>query len=132
MESKKLCVVDDDPIHVFLVRRLLANRNSETPIELIVYKDGQEAYKAINEVLVSGNDQFPQLILLDINMPIWSGWEFLDEIRKTEGHDKLRVIMVSSSDDFDDKKKSKDYSIVEGYLTKPFSQDGLNALLSSM
>ncbi len=129
MESKKLCVVDDDPIHIFLVKRLLANRDSETPIELVVYKDGKEAYEAINDVLINGGSQLPQLILLDINMPIWSGWEFLDEIIKTEGHNQLKITMVSSSDDFDDKEKSKDYSIVKGYVTKPFSQDSLNDLL---
>lgn len=123
---KSICIIDDDPIYLMLVKRLISlNQFSDLIFE---YRDGNEAYLALKQMHDQG-DQMPDMIFLDINMPIWDGWDFLDEIVKLELQDTFDVYMVSSSTSLCDKEKAESYPLIKGFLTKPLEIEALKLIL---
>lgn len=73
------CIIDDDPIFVFGVRKFMELINFCD--SFLIFKNGQEALDKLSAIIKSG-EQTPEVILLDINMPILDGWGFLDEFIK--------------------------------------------------
>jgi CheY-like chemotaxis protein len=128
MLNKILCV-DDDPITLMLCKKVIAKANFSNEIESA--KDGVEALKFFDALLSSGeskNEDYPQLIFLDLNMPIMDGWEFLEEFSKNlkELFPKTKIIVLSSSVDPKDINKSKSYPMVLDFLPKPITVEMLN------
>lgn len=123
---KSICIIDDDPIYLMLAKRLISlNQFSDLIFE---YRDGNEAYLALKQMHDQG-EQMPDMIFLDINMPIWDGWDFLDEIVKLELQDTFDVYMVSSSTSLCDKEKAESYPLIKGFLTKPLEIEALKLIL---
>lgn len=123
---KSICIIDDDPIYLMLAKRLISlNQFSNLIFE---YRDGNEAYLALKQMHDQG-EQMPDMIFLDINMPIWDGWDFLDEIVKLELQDTFDVYMVSSSTSLCDKEKAESYPLIKGFLTKPLEIEALKLIL---
>jgi CheY-like chemotaxis protein len=128
MLNRILCV-DDDPITLMLCKKVIAKANFSNEIESA--KDGVEALKIFDTLLSSGDsekDDYPELIFLDLNMPIMDGWEFLEEFSKNlKGlFPKTRIIVLSSSVDPKDINKSKSYPMVLDFLPKPITVEMLN------
>lgn len=123
---KSICIIDDDPIYLMIAKRLISlNQFSNLIFE---YRDGNEAYLALKQMHDQG-EQMPDMIFLDINMPIWDGWDFLDEIVKLELQDTFDVYMVSSSTSLCDKEKAESYPLIKGFLTKPLEIEALKLIL---
>lgn len=126
MLNKILCV-DDDPITLMLCKKVIAKANFTGEIESA--KDGVEALKFFNTINDDSNDgDYPELIFLDLNMPIMDGWEFLDEFSKnlSQAFPKTKIIVLSSSVDPKDINKSKNYPMVLDFLPKPITVEMLN------
>lgn len=123
---KSICIIDDDPIYLMLAKRLISlNQFSNLIFE---YRDGNEAYLALKQMHDQG-EQMPNMIFLDINMPIWDGWDFLDEIVKLDLQDIFDVYMVSSSTSLYDKEKAESYPFIKSFLTKPLEIEALKLIL---
>ena len=103
-------LVDDDDIVKMVATKILKSIGFENTI--YQFENGKTA---IFEIKKRVTDQAldlsadPILILLDINMPIMDGWEFLRAIEKYKFKDKLNIYMVSSSIDPTEIKKSKKF-----------------------
>ncbi|HLP64947.1 response regulator [Flavobacterium sp.] len=126
MLNKILCV-DDDPITLMLCKKVIAKANFTGEIESA--KDGIEALKFFDTINnESKSDDYPELIFLDLNMPIMDGWEFLDEFSKnlSQAFPKTKIIVLSSSIDPKDINKSKNYPMVLDFLPKPITVEMLN------
>ena len=78
---KDVFVIDDDKVFHFIIKKLFSKNNID--INPSFYMNGLEAIEEIKEKISNGVTM-PDLILLDINMPIMDGWQFLDEFRKTK------------------------------------------------
>lgn len=111
-------IVEDDQIASFLIRKTLEKNNSFS--QILGFENGQPAFDRLKEI-IQKQQSLPDLILLDINMPIMDGWEFLEAIRELKAARHLPVIMLTSSINEEDKKKSSAYSNVLGYFTKPLT-----------
>ncbi len=123
---KSVCIIDDDPIFLMLAKRLISlNRFSDVIFE---YKDGYEAYLALKQMHDQG-EQMPDVIFLDINMPIWDGWDFLDEIIKLELQHIFEIYLVSSSTSPYDREKAESYPSIKRFLTKPLEIEDLKSIL---
>jgi len=78
---KDVFVIDDDKIFHFIIKKLFLKNNIDVNPQF--YLNGLEAMEEIRSNINSGKD-LPDLILLDINMPIMDGWQFLDEFKTTK------------------------------------------------
>lgn len=126
---KSALVVDDDRIFVFGISRLMEMTNFCD--DIIVCQHGKEALDYLMNIADEG--KLPDVILLDINMPVLDGWQFLDEFLKIRSRWKkeITIYMVSSSVSKGDIEKAKSYDIIRDYLIKPVKTEDLNRILNS-
>ena len=122
-----LCV-DDDPITLMLCKMVITKASFSNAI--VTAKNGEEALKYYDTLRTTSTVKKPQLIFLDLNMPVMNGWEFLDSFNTpeySEYHD-TKVIILSSTIDPQDLEKSKKYPMVIDFLSKPISKEMLEFL----
>ena len=124
---QKAWIIDDDKIYIFSMRRLMTHLNFSKTIE--VFNDG---YEAINQLQLHSKykDQvYPDIILLDINMPVWDGWEFIRHFELIPNTKKILLYVVSSSLKPQDKQKAESYDSVNKFYVKPITLDGLKEIM---
>lgn len=131
MLDQILCV-DDDPITIMLCKKVIAKSSFSN--EIITSQNGEEALNYFNTLKLANNNnkpvQCPQLIFLDLNMPVMGGWEFLDCFNSPEYSEfhSIKVVVLSSTIDPEDLEKSKQYPMVLDFISKPISQSMLEYL----
>ncbi|WP_178983528.1 response regulator [Winogradskyella helgolandensis] len=123
------CIIDDDPIFIFGAKRMM--ELSEFCNSFMVFKNGQEALNNLKPIMNTG-EVLPDVILLDINMPIMDGWEFLDEFIKIKSHKMVTIYIVSSSINPIDLNRAKRYENVSNYILKPISLNSLKGILEEV
>jgi len=125
MLDKILCI-DDDPITLMLCKMVISKALFSN--EIITATNGEEALKYFNTFKYSNPDgqanNQPQLIFLDLNMPVMGGWEFLDCFITDDYSDfnSINVIVLSSTIDPEDLEKAKKYPMVIDFLSKPITK----------
>jgi CheY-like chemotaxis protein len=125
----KVLLVEDDPIAVLLCKNVV--RNTEFAAEIDVAQDGKLALDYYNELLSDKEkgrvQNYPKLVLLDLNMPVMGGWEFLDEfMAKFYAQCKeTRVVILSSSIVPEDRERAGNYPVVLEFLSKPIRKEHL-------
>ena len=92
------------------------------------YQNGQPALEALQQAWAQ-QAQLPDLILLDLNMPVMDGWEFLDALARQAWPYHLQVCVLTSSIQADDLIKAQAYAEVKGYFSKPVSTALLNEIV---
>ena len=124
MLDRILCV-DDDPITLMLCKKVIIKSSFSN--EIITAQNGEEAliyFNTIRHTQTKSNEQ-PQLIFLDLNMPVMGGWEFLDHFSSpefSEFHTTVKVVVLSSTIDPEDLEKTKQYPMVIDFLSKPITR----------
>ncbi|HEY4617299.1 MAG TPA: response regulator [Flavobacterium sp.] len=128
-----LCV-DDDPITLMLCKKVIAKTLFSN--EIITAQNGEQALLYFDAIKESGlNDQkLPQIIFLDLNMPVMGGWEFLEYFSGPDYSDfnAIKVVVLSSTIDPEDLKKAKEYPMVIDFLSKPITIAMLDYLTHKM
>lgn len=125
VKNNLLFLVDDDPIFVFITRKILEKLGQRPVIE--VFGDGKAGFDELSKRL-ENHQELPGIILLDLNMPVWDGWDFLDECRKLMLPPEMQIYIVTSSKSPEDMKRTEQFSDVTGYLVKPLQEETLAAL----
>lgn len=123
------CLIEDDPVHAFLSTKYL--KMSGMIENILVLSNGQEAYEKLEAILFSGSE-LPELILLDLNMPVWDGWQFLDEFLKLPIDKKITIYILSSSINQEDHQKAMEYNKVSNFIVKPITLETLLPVLESI
>jgi len=126
---KTICIIDDDPIFRFGTIKMM--ENVQLSLNFLVYKNGKDAYDQLLPKLQL-NTNLPDAILLDLNMPVMDGWQFLDELAKIPIAENIPIYIVSSSVDNRDIKKAKTYKMVNKYIIKPFSIPKIKELIEEL
>jgi CheY-like chemotaxis protein len=118
---KSICVIDDDMIYQFAVKLNL--KQHQLAENVMTFDNGEEAKKYFAEN-AGDLDKLPDVILLDINMPIMDGWDFLEwyKANKEAFARTVPVFMVSSSIDWRDIERAKSYESVLDYISKPLTE----------
>lgn len=116
-------IIDDDNIFVFILKKSLEKNQSF--LEVLNFNDGQSFLERLQEKCFI----VPDIILLDINMPVLDGWQVLEQIEKLPNKDKLNIVVMSSSVDVSDIERAKTFSTVRNFISKPFNKEKLNQLL---
>lgn len=126
---KKVYLIDDDEINNFICANIL--KKISFSHDVVAFESGTEALEALKTTLLLGEcDQIPDVIFLDINMPIMNGWDFLEEYKllKNQINKTVSLFMLSSSIYQADVEKSKQYGEVVDFVTKPLNADILNEI----
>jgi len=115
-----IAVIDDDSVYQFTASRTL--KATALPHQILQFNNGQEAIAFLRGGAIS-NEPLPDIIFLDINMPITDGWEFLEEFHdlKAKLSKDIKIYMVSSSIDPRDQNRAKSIPEVTDYIEKPIS-----------
>jgi CheY-like chemotaxis protein len=115
-------IVDDDPIHQQITEIMLDRLNITNAVSK--YSDAQEVLDYLHDAR-NNPTQLPDIILLDLNMPVMDGWEFLDTFQtfRASLSKPIRVYVLTSSIDEKDQERVSSYDFVNGYLTKPLTND---------
>ncbi|TCC88045.1 response regulator [Pedobacter frigiditerrae] len=122
-------VIDDDKIFTYALSRQMKLVNFSRSV--MVFHNGLEALKHLTPAMASP-EELPSLILLDLNMPVLDGWQFLDEFTKLRPNKKIRIYIVSSSIDPADHERALRYESVSNFYIKPISKTNLLEILSHM
>jgi len=123
-----LLVIDDDDINIFIIKKIVQKTGYN--VEMVSKGNGQLAIDYLKSTLNQPN--FPELILIDINMPILNGWEFLDAYDQLQICPKVDLYMLTSSVYENDIEKAKTYSKVKGFISKPLSMERLMELFNQL
>jgi len=126
-------IVDDDPGSRFILsHHLIRTGKVESVYKL---ENGQKGIEYLKTLLQQSNGKavFPELILLDINMPVADGWMFLNNFRQfpVSARKNTTVIMMSSMANPENKKKASEYEFVEHLLDKPLDKAKVEALVNT-
>lgn len=119
---RHILLVDDDDMDQYIGRHVISRK--WPACKLSIAHNGEDAI----EVLSTLQEDPPDLILLDVNMPRMNGHEFLAAWYADKGIAVPVVIMLSSSEQSADRDNASRYSCVRDYLVKPLSDTALEAM----
>lgn len=116
---KTIYLIDDDEGINFLNRAIITRLKLADNI--VTFKDPVKAFDSLKDAILGGNA--PDLILLDINMPLMDGWEFVNQYAELNNDEASIIIMLSSSIDPADEAKASSIRQIAGFKSKPLSFD---------
>ncbi len=123
---KRIILIDDDSTTNALNKMII--ERSDLVDEVLMFNEAQKALEFFKEE--PGDRQNQSLILLDINMPLMDGWEFLNEYIKLNGSRRgEKVVMLTSSIDPKDMTRAEEYGPVSEFKSKPLSIEMLKTLV---
>lgn len=107
-----ILIIDDNETDRYVLRRMLEKTIDNANAYEVM--NGAEALALLNK----SNQVMPDLIFLDINMPVMNGFEFLEAYEQQNNSTESKIILLTSSTNFEDKKKALSYKSVVKYFEK--------------
>ncbi|RYY23751.1 MAG: response regulator [Sphingobacteriaceae bacterium] len=127
-----IMLVDDDEINNFITVKLI--RKAFPDAVLSTYLNGKLAIDKLKMLFKDNPENIPDYILLDINMPVMNGWEFLEEYKASnlDPDKKITIYILSSSVFSNDIDKAKSYESVANFISKPLNLESIKEVFSLM
>jgi len=129
--SIKVCVIDDDEVFQYTIFHTLEAH--KTVDKVIPFTDGAEAMSFFN-MNIDDHNKLPDIVFLDVNMPVMDGYRFMDEYLKLmpKISKKITFYILSSSVDLVDFEKTKMIKEVSDYIVKPIRDNQLTKILAEI
>jgi CheY-like chemotaxis protein len=125
--NKLVVVIDDDPISILVCKTILLKyKFAENVLAFNCAKEGLDYLKAC----IEKGSEYPEYIFLDVVMPGMDGWEFMSNYQQVDNIPgmKKHVVMLSATFDPEDRKRAERLPMVSQFLSKPITEEALNAL----
>lgn len=132
MQTKlHILLVDDDPIYQLVAKKLISACGFTGAISAVL--NGQEALQYLKES-IQEHTMEPDIILLDLNMPVMNGWQFLDAFDrfKKAFSKQITIYIITSSADSFDVCKAREYETVKGYVVKPMLKENFEQIVTRL
>ncbi|MEO6405484.1 MAG: response regulator [Ferruginibacter sp.] len=128
-EPLHIWLIDDDHINNFLTKELI---NLYCPENIFVEVHYAEAGIQMLQDLIDMKKQVPEIILLDLNMPVNDGWYFIDKFEKLDDSftQKINLYVYTSSLYFEDINRANSYHSVKKLFSKPLTQENITEIFS--
>jgi len=122
--TDKIAVIDDDEVYQMIISRYIEKSGAFRQAEY--YQFPKEALK----YYIENKDNLPSVMLLDINMPLMDGWQFLEALQSQfpDVCDHTKIYIVTSSIAFSDKERFESFPGLAGFLSKPLNVDKLKEI----
>ena len=124
-------LIDDDSVSNMIHSEFF--HEHFTRIQIKTFEKAEEALHELKQNIKSKQSKFiPDLILLDINMPVMNGWDFLEDFHDSMIFmtEQIGIVMLTSSIATEDYRKSLQFPAVIAYLTKPLDLGKLDGIIS--
>lgn len=124
---KTLWLIDDDEIFVYLTRKIIDKTQLTEQIK--VFENGQIAIDYLSR-LGANSKYLPEIIFLDLMMPVLDGWGFLDEYKAMleTFQSKIKLYILSSSVSPQDIKRAKKFKGIVDFITKPITKEKITEI----
>lgn len=129
---KKIICIDDDQITLMLCDLVI--KNTAFAEEVVTAKNGKEGLNYFSACFSRKESDIlnepPQLIFLDLDMPIMNGWDFLEDylMKYADRLPDIKVVIVSSTVNPEDFARANRYGIVIDFISKPLTSEGIDDL----
>jgi len=130
---KTVFCIDDDLITLALCEMVI--KKASFAESVVTAKNGKEGLNFFSAFFSKNNTGFseepPQLIFLDLNMPVMNGWDFLEEylMKYSDRLPNTKVVIVSSTVNPEDFSRANRYEIVIDFINKPLTVEGMEELM---
>lgn len=124
-----VCLVEDDPVHAFIAQKVLGMTGMVN--QVLIFENGKKIFDYLVERRNTG-EAMPNLILLDLNMPIWDGWQFLDEAKDIDLLKGIPLYIITSSTDRSDRDRANQHQLLDHYLVKPLTLEKVKPVLDAL
>ena len=122
-------IIEDDNISAYVIKYIVDQNESIQQSQ--IFANGQLAFDAISTAHGT-HSPMPDIILLDINMPVMDGWQFLDAVAThIPQASSIPIYILSSSIAKEDKEKANKHLLVKGLMTKPLTRAAFEAVLNT-
>ncbi len=128
MRFNCVLLVDDDRVNNFLTQKVISGMGVASMIATA--SDGKKGLDYIRHECTDEVESCPDLILLDVNMPLMNGMEFMERYNEIPKKKNSIVVVLSSTELPDDFKKRLQEAHVTEFLVKPFTAEKLNAIVN--
>ena len=124
-------VIDDSKLDCFIAEKII--KNTGNCLSVKSFLRASEALNYINQPQ-QANDHGNTIVLVDIQMPVMNGFDFVEEFEKIQPEitDKYNIYIISSSINENDLNKVHNYPSVKQFINKPLTSNNLNALLKTL
>jgi CheY-like chemotaxis protein len=127
-QSIHILLIDDDEVSLFIVKKIIDKTG--LPVMVTTKSDGALALNYLAAQL-ENNAVLPDIILLDINMPLLNGYEFLSAFSELSISKVIDIYVLSVTVFDEDVEMAKSFPAVKGFLSKPLSQEKFSLLLQA-
>lgn len=121
-------IVDNDQVNSFVLKNIITRNYGDA--EISMFPDGSDALEHLAS-LVELKEEFPDVILLDIYMPIMNGFEFLEQYTVLYNHKPTNVFAMSNSLSKEDQQRANEFSVVKGFITKPLIYNNIQFIIET-
>jgi len=130
VKIKKVAVIDDDQVFQLIIKKQIEMKQIQC--EIMSFYNGQEAIDFF-EANVDAEEKWPDLVMLDVNMPVKNGWDFLEDYKflPERLREKVKLYMVTSSVIQSDIDRANGNKNITSFVSKPITNEKLEEVFNS-
>ncbi|MCH8558159.1 MAG: response regulator [Balneolia bacterium] len=125
----QLLLIEDNDITILITRKMIQKTANVSQIK--VEKNGRDGFEYLLRC-VKDKQPLPDVILLDIMMPVWDGWDFLRKIEELGWLKKLNIYLYTSSESHEDRNLARRYGLEDRYLVKPMGREIMGGIMREL